>query len=86
MSQDNKAYNNILELIGNTPLIKLNKITEGFLGTYYTKYEGFNPGHSNKDRIALHILNQAEKKNILKKGNTIIETTSGNTGFSLAMV
>ena len=86
MSQDNKAYNNILELIGNTPLIKLNKITEDFPGTYYTKYEGFNPGHSNKDRIALHILNQAEKKNILKKGNTIIETTSGNTGFSLAMV
>ena len=59
MSQDNKAYNNILELIGNTPLIKLNKITEDFPGTYYTKYEGFNPGHSNKDRIALHILNQA---------------------------
>ena len=86
MLQDNKAYNNILELIGNTPLIKLNKITEDFLGTYYTKYEGFNPGHSNKDRIALHILNNAEKKNILKKGNTIIETTSGNTGFSLAMV
>ena len=72
--------------VGNTPLIKLNKITEGFPGTYYTKYEGFNPGHSNKDRIALHILNQAEKKNILKKCNTIIETTSGNTGFSLAMV
>ena len=86
MSRDNKAYNNILELIGNTPLVRLNKICDGFPGKYFTKYEGYNPGHSNKDRIALHILNQAEKKKILKKGSTIIETTSGNTGFSLAMV
>ena len=86
MSIDNKAYNNILELIGNTPLVRLNKICDGFPGKYFTKYEGYNPGHSNKDRIALHILNQAEKKKILKKGSTIIETTSGNTGFSLAMV
>ena len=86
MSVDNKAYNNILELIGNTPLVRLNKICDGFPGKYFTKYEGYNPGHSNKDRIALHILNQAEKKKILKKGSTIIETTSGNTGFSLAMV
>jgi len=86
MSQDNKSYNNILELIGNTPLIKLNELTKNFLGSYFTKYECYNPGHSSKDRIALHILNQAEKKGILKKGSTIIETTSGNTGFSLAMV
>ena len=86
MSRDNKAYNSILELIGNTPLVRLNKICYGFPGQYFTKYEGYNPGHSNKDRIALHILNQAEKKKILKKGSTIIETTSGNTGFSLAMV
>ena len=67
MSRDNKAYNNILELIGNTPLVRLNKICDGFPGKYFTKYEGYNPGHSNKDRIALHILNQAEKKKILKK-------------------
>ncbi len=86
MSQANIVYNNILELIGNTPLIKLNKITKDLPGKYFTKYEGYNPGHSNKDRIALHILDQAEKKNILKAGSTIIETTSGNTGFSLAMV
>ena len=86
MSIDNKAYNNILELIGNTPLVRLNKICDGFPGKYFTKYEGYNPGHSNKDRIALHILNQAEKKKILKKGSTIIETTSGNTGFSIALV
>ena len=86
MPSNNKPYNNILELIGNTPLIRLNEVTKNFKGTYFTKFEGFNPGHSNKDRIALHILNQAENKGILKKGSTIIETTSGNTGFSLALV
>ena len=86
MPSSNKPYSNILELIGNTPLIRLNEVTKNFKGEYFTKFEGFNPGHSNKDRIALHILNQAEKKGILKKGSTIIETTSGNTGFSLALV
>ena len=86
MPSNNKPYNNILELIGNTPLIRLNEVTKNFKGTYFTKFEGFNPGHSNKDRIALHILNQAENKGILKEGSTIIETTSGNTGFSLALV
>ena len=80
------AYNNALDLVGNTPLIKLNASVEGFLGTYFAKAEFFNPGHSNKDRIALHIIEEAERKNILKPGSTIIETTSGNTGFSLAMV
>ena len=80
------VYNNILELIGNTPLIKLNKITENLKGNFYAKVEAFNPGHSSKDRIALHIIEAAEKKGILKKGSTIIETTSGNTGFSIAMV
>ena len=86
MPSNNKPYNNILELIGNTPLIRLNEVAKNFKGTYFAKFEGFNPGHSNKDRIALHILNQAENKGILKKGSTIIETTSGNTGFSLALV
>ena len=86
MPSSNKPYSNILELIGDTPLIRLNEVTKNFKGEYFTKFEGFNPGHSNKDRIALHILNQAEKKGILKKGSTIIETTSGNTGFSLALV
>tara|TARA_B100000575_G_scaffold294620_1_gene312280 strand:+ start:12155 stop:13195 length:1041 start_codon:yes stop_codon:yes gene_type:complete len=86
MTQVNKSYNNILELIGNTPMIKLNNLTKSIPGKFFTKYEGFNPGHSNKDRIALHILNQAEANGILKKGSTIIETTSGNTGYSLAMV
>ena len=86
MEQDIKAYNNVSELIGNTPLIKLQNITKGLKGNYFAKVEAFNPGHSSKDRIALYILEQAEKKGILKKGDTIIETTSGNTGFSLAMV
>lgn len=86
MKQEINAYNNVLELIGNTPLIKLNKITDNLVGNFYAKVEAFNPGHSSKDRIALYIIEQAEKKGILKPGGTIIETTSGNTGFSLAMV
>lgn len=86
MKEEIKAYNNVLELIGNTPLIKLNKVTEGLQGNFYAKVEAFNPGHSTKDRIALYIIEEAEKKGILKPGDTIIETTSGNTGFSLAMV
>jgi cystathionine beta-synthase len=81
-----KAYNNILELIGNTPLIKLNEIVKDIPGNFYAKLEAVNPGHSNKDRIALYILESAEKKGLIGKGTTIIETTSGNTGFSLAMV
>ncbi len=81
-----KAYNNILELIGNTPLIKLNKVTQNLEGNYYAKVEAFNPGHSTKDRIALYIIEEAERRGILKPGDTIIETTSGNTGFSIAMV
>jgi cystathionine beta-synthase len=80
------AYNNVLELIGNTPLIKLGKVTATMSGSFYAKVEAFNPGHSTKDRIALYIIEEAEKKGILKPGDTIIETTSGNTGFSLAMV
>lgn len=86
MKQEIKAYNNVLELIGNTPLIKVNKITNGMIGNFYAKVEAFNPGHSTKDRIALYIIEEAEKQGILTPGDTIIETTSGNTGFSLAMV
>ena len=81
-----KANNNILELIGKTPLVKLNRITENFKGDFYAKVEAFNPGHSSKDRIAIHIIEEAERKGLLKEGSTIIETTSGNTGFSIAMV
>ena len=80
------AYNNLLELVGNTPLIKLNKIAANLDGNFYAKVEGFNPGHSSKDRIALYIIEEAERRGILRKGSTIIETTSGNTGFSIAMI
>ena len=80
------AYNNVLELIGNTPLVKLNKIASGLTGNFYAKVEAFNPGHSSKDRIAAYIIEEAERKGILTKDSTIIETTSGNTGFSIAMV
>ncbi|MFL2639584.1 MAG: PLP-dependent cysteine synthase family protein [Flavobacteriaceae bacterium] len=86
MNKKIKAYQNALELIGQTPLVKLNKIVNKIPGNFYAKVEAFNPGHSNKDRIALHIIESAEKKGLLKPGSTIIETTSGNTGFSLAMV
>lgn len=86
MNNPVNAYQNILELIGDTPLVKLNRIVKNFEGNYYAKLEAFNPGHSNKDRIAYHIIEEAEKSGLLKPGSTIIETTSGNTGFSLAMV
>lgn len=86
MKKELNVYNNVLELVANTPLIKLNKITENLDGAFYAKVEAFNPGHSTKDRIALHIIEEAEKRGILKPGDTIIETTSGNTGFSIAMV
>jgi len=86
MNNPVNAYQNILKLIGDTPLVRLNRIVENFEGNYYAKLEAFNPGHSNKDRIAYHIIEEAEKSGLLKPGSTIIETTSGNTGFSLAMV
>ncbi|MBC2840677.1 PLP-dependent cysteine synthase family protein [Robiginitalea sp. SC105] len=86
MEQEIKAFNNILELIGKTPLVRLNKLTTGFPGEYFAKLEAFNPGHSSKDRIAHFIIEEAERSGLLKPGSTVIETTSGNTGFSLAMV
>ncbi|WP_088341252.1 PLP-dependent cysteine synthase family protein [Robiginitalea sediminis] len=86
MEQKIKAYNNLLELIGNSPLVRLGRLTEGYPGEFFAKLESFNPGHSAKDRIAHFIIEQAERSGILKTGSTIIETTSGNTGFSLAMV
>src|SRR5690606_22815295 len=78
-------YNNILETIGNTPLVKLNKITENLKGTILAKIETSNPGNSIKDRMALKMIEDAEEAGLLKPGGTIVEGTSGNTGMGLAM-
>jgi cystathionine beta-synthase len=86
MKQQIQAYSSVLELIGNTPLFKLNRITAPYTRNNYAKVEAFNPGHSSKDRIATLIIQEAERQGLLKEGSTIIETTSGNTGFSIAMV
>jgi cystathionine beta-synthase len=80
-----KYYNSIVETIGNTPLVKLNKVNKGIKGTILAKVEYFNPGNSVKDRIALKMIEDAEKNGFLKSGGTIIEGTSGNTGMGLAL-
>ena len=86
MKKYNQIADSVLDLIGETPMVRLQRITTRMEGSFFAKLEGFNPGHSTKDRIALHIIEEAEKSGLLKPGNTIIETTSGNTGFSVAMV
>src|SRR6476620_7399891 len=78
-------YNSIVETIGNTPMVKLNKIFKGIPGTVLAKVEYFNPGNSTKDRMALKMIEDAEKAGKLKPGGTIIEGTSGNTGMGLAL-
>jgi cystathionine beta-synthase len=78
-------YNSIVDTIGNTPLVKLNKMTKGIAGTIVAKVEYFNPGNSTKDRMALKMVEDAEKAGLLKPGGTIIEGTSGNTGMGLAL-
>ena len=78
-------YNSIIETIGNTPLIRLNNLTKRIKGTILVKVEYFNPGNSTKDRMALKMVEDAEKAGILKPGGTIIEGTSGNTGMGLAL-
>jgi cystathionine beta-synthase len=77
--------NNILETIGNTPLVKLNKIVKDVPGLILAKVETFNPGHSIKDRMALKMVEDAEKRGDIKPGGTIIECTSGNTGMGIAL-
>ena len=78
-------HQNILELIGNTPLVKLTKVTAGIKATILAKLEFMNPGGSVKDRIAVYMIEKAIKNGLLKPGGTIIESTSGNTGIGLAM-
>jgi cystathionine beta-synthase len=80
-----KIYNNILETIGNTPLVRLNKVTKDVKATVLAKVETTNPGNSIKDRMAVKMVEDAEKAGILKPGGTIIEGTSGNTGMGLAL-
>ncbi|MBI1646827.1 cysteine synthase family protein [Capnocytophaga sp. 051621] len=80
------VHSSLLQLIGNTPLLELHKITKGLKGRYFAKLEAFNVGHSAKDRVAKYIVEDAERKGLLKPGSTIVETSSGNTGYSLAMI
>lgn len=79
-------YNNVLEMIGATPVLKLNKLVKGDMAEVFVKLEKFNPAGSIKDRAALGMIEKAEKLELLKEGYTIVEPTSGNTGIALAMI
>lgn len=81
-----EIYNSILEGVGNTPIVALNKVTQGSKHKFFAKVEYFNPGGSIKDRVAIAMIEEAEKRGDLKPGGTIVEATSGNTGVGLAMV
>lgn len=81
-----RIYQDISEIIGNTPMIRLKSLEKLVKGKVYAKLEGLNPGLSTKDRIVFHMVEIAEKEGKIKEGSTIIEATSGNTGFSLAMI
>ena len=78
-------YNNILELIGNTPLVRINHLTKGIKATVLAKIEFTNPGGSVKDRVGLAMIEDAERRGFVKPGYTIVEATSGNTGIGLAL-
>ena len=80
------VYENVLETIGRTPMIRLSRICKEIPATVYGKVEAYNPGNSSKDRIALYMVEEAERAGQIKPGDTIIEATSGNTGYSLAMI
>ena len=81
-----RYYDNVVEIIGDTPLVKLNSVTDGISATVLAKVEYLNPGGSVKDRIALRMIEDAEKAGLLRPGGTIVEPTSGNTGVGLALV
>lgn len=78
-------YDNILQTIGNTPIVKLNNMVEEHAADVFLKLEMFNPGGSVKDRVAISMIEDAERKGLIKQGDTIIEPTSGNTGIGLAL-
>ncbi len=81
-----KVYDNIIDTIGDTPLIRLNKVTEGLGAEVYAKCEFFNPLSSIKDRLALSMINEAERKGLIKEDTVLVEPTSGNTGIALAFI
>ena len=81
-----KIYNDITEIFGNTPLVKINKIMDGAAANVWAKLEFYNPSATVKDRLAIAMVDAAEKSGELKPGGTIVEATSGNTGVALAMV
>ena len=82
----NEKPTTLLSTIGNTPIIPLDRFFHNSPVRVYAKIESYNPGHSMKDRVARHVIEEAEKEGLLKPGSTIVETTSGNTGYSLAMI
>src|SRR5438445_1983871 len=81
-----EVHKTILDVIGNTPLLRLNKVSQGLKPVILAKLENLNPGGSVKDRIGVAMIEEAERKGLLKPGGTIVEPTSGNTGVGLAMV
>ncbi len=85
MSERTRVYDNVLECIGDTPIVRLNRVTEGFKSNVFAKLEFMNPGGSVKDRIAVHMIDKAEERGEIRRGGTVVEGTSGNTGMGLAM-
>jgi cystathionine beta-synthase len=85
MADRQRVYNNVLEAIGDTPIVRLNSVTEGFQSDVYVKLEFMNPGGSVKDRIANFMIEKAEERGEISRGGTVVEGTSGNTGMGLAM-
>lgn len=81
-----RVYSSVTDIVGHTPLVRLNKLTKGLEATVLVKFEALNPASSVKDRVAVNIVDAAEKSGALKPGGTIVEATSGNTGVALAMV
>ena len=85
-AKQDTVLNSVLEVIGNTPLVELSRITSGLEGRILAKLEYLNPGFSKKDRIALQMIEEAEADGSLRPGQTVVELTSGNTGTGLAIV